>query len=94
VLSLLLSNWRSLNHCDAKLAALDVAEQLAPLLPVDVVLDRLVPYLVGGLFRLTFLGFDFCFSWLVDLCGRQSADGSVEFPGDLYENSAENSHNS
>ncbi|GAV05374.1 hypothetical protein RvY_15521 [Ramazzottius varieornatus] len=46
VLSLLLSNWRCLNHCDAKLAALDIAEQLAPLLPVELVLDRLLPYLL------------------------------------------------
>ncbi|OQV22247.1 Phosphoinositide 3-kinase regulatory subunit 4 [Hypsibius exemplaris] len=46
ILSLLLANWKSLSHYDAKLAALDIAEKLAPLLPVDVVLDRLVPYLL------------------------------------------------
>ncbi|XP_055329970.1 phosphoinositide 3-kinase regulatory subunit 4-like isoform X2 [Paramacrobiotus metropolitanus] len=46
ILPLLLSHWRNLSHSDAKLAALEIAEILAPLLPVEIVLDRLLPYLL------------------------------------------------
>ncbi|XP_077998060.1 phosphoinositide 3-kinase regulatory subunit 4-like [Glandiceps talaboti] len=46
VISLITSSLRSLKFCIAKLAALDLMFTLAKFVPAEVVLDRLIPYMI------------------------------------------------
>lgn len=47
VVSLVTSCLRALKHCSAKLQALDVLAEMAPYLAPEIILDRLLPYMVN-----------------------------------------------